>query len=233
MGMLAAVEAWAGSRDIQKEYQLWESWLTEISDGITKVQGVRTKMQPPAGASPFPVLSVEWDPDRVGLTAGEVYDLLLSGEPRIMSHASGQGYSFIIRPVSIKPGDHLLVRDRLRAILAAAPSGVKKRSVAQPVADVSGRWDVVVEFAAAPARHVLFLQCQGNALTGLHAGRKLRGDLTGTIDGAEVRLRSRIPFEGNTLTYDFQGKLEDGRIEGEVGLGEYGRAKFTARRASG
>ena len=231
MGMLAAVEAWAGSRDIQKEYRLWESWLSEISDGITKVPGVRTKMQPPAGASPFPVLSVEWDPERIGLTAGEIYELLLSGEPRIMSHASGPGYSFIIRPVSIKQGDHLAVRDRLRAIFAGAPAGVKKRPVAPPAADLTGRWEATLEFAAAPARHVLFLQSRGNALTGLHAGRKLRGDLTGTIDGAEVRLHSRMPFEGNTLDYDFRGKLEGGRIEGEVELGEYGRARFTAVRA--
>jgi uncharacterized pyridoxal phosphate-dependent enzyme len=230
MGMLAAIEAWVGQRDIQKEYKLWESWLSEISDGITKVQGVRTKIVPPAGASPFPVMQVEWDPERIGLTAGEVNEQLLKGEPRIMSQASGRGHSFVIRPVSIKQGDHLLVRDRLRAVFAGAPAGGKKQTPAAPSEDLSGRWEATLEFPASTARHVLFLQARGNEVKGLHTGRKLRGDLVGMVDGADVRLTSRMPVEGNTLSYDFRGKLQGGKIEGEVELGEYGRARFTARR---
>ena len=97
MGMVAAVEVLL-TRGIDADYRQWKSWLKEISDIVSQVPGVRTTMHEPAGASPYPTMNIEWDPQQVGITAGEVYDKLLAGEPRIMSHASGDGYSFRVRP---------------------------------------------------------------------------------------------------------------------------------------
>ena len=54
------------------------------------------------------------------MTGAELYRLLLDGEPRIMSHAAGEGHSFVLRPVAIKPDDYKLVTNRLREIFAAA-----------------------------------------------------------------------------------------------------------------
>ena len=231
MGMLAAIEVWVTTRDIQKEYRQWESWLTDISDAITKVDGVRTKMIPPAGASPFPVMNVEWDPDKVGITAGQLYEKLVSGEPRIMSHATGTGHSFTIRPVSIKQGDHLLVARRLREVFSQAHKGAQKPAPAPPSVDVAGRWEVDVAFASGSARHTMILDVKDSRVSGLHLGRRSRGDLSGTIDGGNIQMRSVLPCEGVNLNYRFTGQVSADRISGDLDLGEYGKARWTAKRA--
>jgi len=37
------------------------------------------------------------DPAQVGMTASEVGQALLEGDPRIATHAEGEGHSFLIR----------------------------------------------------------------------------------------------------------------------------------------
>jgi hypothetical protein len=46
-----------------------------------------------------------------------------------------------------------------------------------------------------------------------------------------LRLRSILPTEGTQLTYRFDGRLQGKTMEGEVSLGEYGKARWTARRS--
>src|SRR5262249_7339503 len=106
VGMLRAVEVWRTERDVQTDFREWTSWYQHITEQITRVPGVRAEVRPPARGGPFPTLSVSWDAEKVGLTAGEVGRQLLEGKPRIMSHAEGEGRSFLIRPVAMKPGEY-------------------------------------------------------------------------------------------------------------------------------
>jgi D-glucosaminate-6-phosphate ammonia-lyase len=229
MGMLAAVETLM-ARGIEEDYRRWRSWLQEISDAVTQVPGVRTELHDPAGASPFPTMMVEWDPERVGITAGEVYEQLMDGEPRIQSHASGEGYSFRVRPPAMRPGDAALAARRIAEVLANAPRGVSAKPLARPVADLTGRWDVDVEYTRGKARHRLFLDMHGNQLEGTHLGRRLQGALSGTVDGDRVRMRSSLPFEGTRVGFAFDGQAGEESMQGQVSLGEYGQARWTARR---
>jgi len=230
MGMLAAVEVLM-SRGMSDDFRRWKAWLQEISDTVTQVPGVRTTMQEPAGASPYPTMVIEWDPAQVGITAGDVYDQLLEGEPRIMSHAAGDGYSFRVRPPAIRPGDQTLAGRRIAEVLRKAPKGgVPKKTLAAPSADLAGRWEVDVQYSSGTARHRLLLVTNGNRVEGSHIGRRLQGAVSGTMDGDRVRLRSSLPYEGTQLNYRFDGRIQSRTIEGEVDLGEYGKARWTARR---
>jgi L-seryl-tRNA(Ser) seleniumtransferase len=231
MGMLAAVELFVNKRDMQAEYKTWESWFAVIGEEITKVPTVKWKVNPPLGASPFPVMEVSWDPSRVGITAGEVYDLLLNGEPRIMSHASGEGSSFIIRPVSMKPEHPPMVGRRLREILGAAPAGKPAKSLAAPAEELSGQWDVEITFASGSTRHTLVFDPHKNDLHGLHVGRSSHARFKGRMDGTTVEFRSALPMEGLRVSYDFKGRVEGKSITGEVTMGEFGSARFVASRS--
>src|ERR1700730_17176398 len=143
VGMLRAVETWRAERDIQADFREWESWYASITEQITKVSGVRTEVRPPARGGPFPTLNVSWDVDKVGLTAGEVGRMLLDGEPRIMTHAEGEGHAFLIRPAALKRGENRVVSQRLYEIYRSAPASRKtKPAPAAPAFDVSGTWDV-------------------------------------------------------------------------------------------
>jgi L-seryl-tRNA(Ser) seleniumtransferase len=231
IGMLAAVEALM-SRGIDDDFRRWMSYLQEISDIVTHVPGVRTAMQKPAGDTPYPWMTIEWDPAQVGITAGDVYDQLLEGEPRVMSHAAGDGYSFRVRPPAIRPGDQTLAGRRIAEVLRRAPKGVpKKTTVSAPAVDVAGTWEADVHYSRGTARHKLLLVTRGNRVDGSHIGRRLQGAVSGTVEGDRVRLRSSLPHEGTRLTYRFDGTVHGQTIEGEVDLGEYGKARWTARRA--
>ena len=231
VGMLRAVEIWRTQRDIQADFREWESWYAEMIGQLTKVSGVRAEVRPPARGGPFPTLDVSWDPKQIGITAGEVGRLMLEGEPRIMTHAEGEGHSFLIRPAALKPGEHKIVATRLSEVFAGAPRPrADKAKPAAPAADISGVWEVDVQYEVGSARHKLFLNAKGNHVEGSHEGWAYQGDLTGEIDGNHVKLRSSLPAEGQRLSYSFTGTLSGNTMSGGVEFGEYGKGRWSARR---
>ena len=231
VGMLRAVETWRSGRDIQADLREWEGWFKEMRDDLAGVRGLKTQLRGPARGGPFPTLNLSWDPAVIPLTSGEVGRKLLDGEPRIMSHGEGEGHSFAIRPVALKPGEYKLVSKRLKEIFTADAGAARmKPKPAAPAADISGAWEVDVQYEVGAARHRFFLSAEGNRVTGSHQGWTLRGDLAGEISGGEVMLRSVLPVEGTRLSYTFRGSLAGNEISGDVELGEYGKAKFRARR---
>jgi L-seryl-tRNA(Ser) seleniumtransferase len=229
-GMAVAVDVWVNKRNIEAEYEEWKRWYAHITSVITKVDGVTTEVRGPTRGGPFPTMNISWDPEKIGLTAGELHDILLRGDPAIQTHASGEGHSFLFRPVAMKPEDYKIVADRLLDVFRKAP---KKRPVTiakNPMADISGRWNVQMKFLAGEADHLLFFEADGNRLTGTHAGSVTRGPLEGEIDGDRVRFRSVLPIEGSRLSYRFSGRLSGDRMEGDLDLGEYPSARWSAVR---
>src|SRR5581483_9638339 len=181
----------------------------------------------PMRGGPFPTLNVSWT---LPITAGEVGRKLLDGEPRIMTHAEGDGKSFVIRPVAMRPGEYKIVARRLREVLAEGSQVAPGHRYASPAADISGTWDVEILYQVGVARHKLILAANGNRIAGSHEAWATQGDLLGEISGDEVTLRSKLPGEGNPLGYIFRGTIAGQQIAGDLDLGEYGHAKFLARR---
>jgi L-seryl-tRNA(Ser) seleniumtransferase len=230
VGMLRAVEVWRRERDIQADMKMWESCYAEMIPQITKVKGVRVEVHGPIRGGPFPILNISWDPKQIGMTAGEVGRALLDGEPRIMTQAEGEGYSFVIRPVAMKSGEHKIVAQRLFEVLNAAPKPTPPKTWEAPAADISGAWEVEMQYEVGFSRHKLALVAKGNDLSGLHQGWAYQGDVNGHIDGAEVKFHSTHPADGNTLSYIFTGSVSGDTMSGDVNLGEYGHAKWRASR---
>jgi L-seryl-tRNA(Ser) seleniumtransferase len=232
VGMLRAVEVWRRERDIQADFRLWESWYGEMIPQITKVAGVHAEVQGPIRGGPFPTLNISWDSNQIGLTAGEVGRALMAGEPRIATHAEGPGHAFLIRPVALKPGEYKIVAQRLYEVFSSAPKPSPRPPLAPASVDLSGVWEVEIQYEVGSSRHKLELSAKGNDLTGVHRGWAYQGAIQGHIDGSRVNLRSSHPADGNTLNYAFTGVASGQTMSGEVGLGEYGRAKWSAKRRS-
>ena len=232
MGALAAVEAMFARRSYEEELETWNGWLRRISGRIKNVPGVSTKLLPPPGKNPHPILVVSWDRERIGLNAGEVHDILMEGEPRVQTHASGKGHSFQIRAGNCRPDQIDVAATRLEEVFRSAPRA-KQKKIAAPVADIAGGWNAELTFVSGVAEHLLFFETDGNRLRGTHQGERGEGELSGTMDGSKVSFRSRLVHRGEHSGYSFSGTLSGGdRIFGEVSLGEYGTARFTARRRS-
>ena len=79
------------------------------------------------------------------------------------------------------------------------------------------------------------LRQQGADIEGSHQGDFITRDMSGTIDGDDVRLRSNVGESGgDAFSFSFTGKLAGDQLTGTLDMAEYLGATFTAtRRAAG
>lgn len=241
VAMLAAVEMWT-LRDHQKEDEMWTRWMQTIADRVGKVEGVTAAIRQPTSIDNHtPGLSIAWDPARLGITGPEVSDILWTTEPRVALNASGGGgrgrnssqTGISIAAYQMKADDVKIVADRIYAILSAPRPAWKPETLNPPAADLTGRWDVTIRFAAGSGQQTLYINQKGNQLQGTHQGEFTARDFTGTISGGDVRIASSIgEVHGAALSYRFTGKLDGDTLSGDLDLGEYLGAQWSAKRHS-
>lgn len=232
MGMLAAVEAWK-RRDHAAEWKTWETWIGHIAARVEAVAGVTTEARQPQGLSNrSPALVIRWDAEKLGIAATELHKLAFDTEPRIVlaSAADRPGSSVSVMPYMLVPGDERIVANKLHALLSKPPRIERGAESSLARARVQGQWDIEIAFGRGEAMHSIVLEQNDAKLTGTHRGEMTAGDLTGTVSGGDVRFRSSHKYEGTSIGYDFSGKAVGERLEGTVYMGEYGTARWTARR---
>jgi len=236
MGMLAAVEMWK-KRDYEAETRQWQNWLDQISTTVKRVDGVTTRVEPPEGLSnKTPVLRIEWDGERLGITGQEVSKVLLDTEPRVVlggsrgSRPDDMASSISITPYMMMPGDYKVVADRLYAVLSKPPKFENPPRPQGETVSVGGQWEARLEFDRGSAIHTLIFEQSGEKLVGTHRGEYVSGDLSGNVAANQVHFRSSQKIQGTRLFFEFSGTVEGDKMAGDVNLGEYGGARWTAQR---
>ena len=82
--------------------------------------------------------------------------------------------------------------------------------------------------------HTLHLTQKGNDLGGFHQGEFMTREITGTIDGDSVRIRSAYGEQhGDSVNLTFVGKVNGDQMSGPLDMGEYLAATWTATRRTG
>jgi len=230
IGMLTAVEMWV-KRDHKAEWATWESWLDHIATSVKRVPGVTTAVRQPSSdlSNRTPELDVQWDAAKLGATGQEISQFLLDTEPRIVVAGAGPGSVHIV-PYQMSPGDEKIVADRLYAALSKPPKVTRAVPPEGTPANVAGQWDVQIQYMYGSAKNSVLLEQDGAKLMGTHHGEFAAGDLTGMVAANTVKFQSSIPTDGTRVSYQFSGKLENGKLSGTVALGEYGEARWTAEK---
>jgi D-glucosaminate-6-phosphate ammonia-lyase len=239
LGLLAALEMWM-QRDHKKEDETWTQWMQTIADRVTGIDGVTAAIRQPRGLNNHsPGLSINWDPAKLGITGEEVSNILWTTEPRIALGSGGAGRGgrpsnqtgISITAYMMQPEDVQVVAGRLYQVLSAKRPQWKPETLEAPASDLTGRWDVHINFAAGSSDHAFHVKQQGNQLVGTHQGDFTARDFTGTISRDDVRISSSIgEVHGAALSYLFTGKFVDDKMLGELDMGEYLNAKWTATR---
>jgi uncharacterized pyridoxal phosphate-dependent enzyme len=244
IGMLAAVEAWV-KRDHDAEMKQWISWMNNIATRVSKLESVQTQVREARGLSNHsPGLSISWDPSKLNITGEEVSRILDTTEPRIALGGGGGGggggrggrgggdrTSISITAYMMMPGEDEIVGRRVFEILSAQRPPRKIEPPKTPAGDLTGRWDVRIEYAAGSANHVFHVKQQGNQLMGTHQGDFVSRDFSGSISGSDVRISSNVGEEhGAALSFRFTGELSGDAISGDLDMGEYLGAKWSAKR---
>jgi len=237
MGMLMAVEMWT-KRDHAAEWKQWLAWLDHINQRVSSIPGVKGSIfETKELSNHSPVLNIRWDGSALGIFGEQVAEQLLNGEPRIALSGGGRrrGGSGGETGVSItaymmQPGDDKIVAEKLHATL----SNVKKsapKTPAPPAADLTGEWDVRVDYLASTSEHKLFLRQDSGRIVGTHQGDFISRDLYGSIDGDIVKFASQVgESHGFALGYRFTGTVQGDSMSGDLDLGEYRSAKWSASR---
>src|SRR5206468_10331957 len=119
------------------------------------------------------------------ITGGEGAEELATNKPRIALGGGGGGggrggggggasdagtTSISITAWQMAPGDDKVVADRIYGVLSQKRSPRSTAPPPAPAANLTGRWDVSVEFFSSQSQHALYLTQDGNRLQGSHKG---------------------------------------------------------------
>lgn len=248
IGMLVAVESWV-KRDHAAEWKQWVARCEYIADRVSKIPGVAASVQREPGATlsnRSPRVSIRWDSKQLGITGADVSDILDKGEPRIALGGGGGGgggrgggqevpgdTGISVTSAMMSPGDEKIVAQRILEVLSAKHTLKPVEAPVSPAANLTGRWEIEIQYAASSTTHTIHLQQNGNRLEGLHQGNFISRDISGTISGHTVTLASNVTERhGDALTYRFSGKVTGDTISGTLDMGEYLAATWMARRPS-
>ena len=232
MGMLAAVEAWL-IRDHAAEWQTWLSRLDHIAQPVSNVKSVETHVEQPSGMSNrSPTLVISWNPAVLHITGEQVAEDFARNRPRIaVGSGDEQGIACIrITPSQMQPGNEQVVAERIYQILTEIRNP-QPTQLAPAEVDISGHWDLTVEYSSSTSHHQLYLLQDGNWITGTHQSDFSSQDIVGTVEGIRVKMRSQMSQPGDNILFLFSGQVSDEIITGSIFLGEYLTAQFTAKRA--
>ena len=202
LGMLMAVEMWM-RRDHDAEWKQWQAWIDFIARRVETLPGVTTSVtQPDSLSNRMPSLQIRWDKAALGVSGEAVARQLFESAPRVsVFPARGRPGGPPENGVSIGPymmaaGDERVVAERIVAALKS-PVRVEAKPPAPPAGDVTGSWDVRIQYAATSSTHALYLRQRGSEIDGMHQGDFVTREARGTIDGssrADPQLLPRVPW---------------------------------------
>ena len=133
----------------------------------------------------------------------------------------------------MQPGDDKIVADRLSRACFPRSAARNPHATAAPAANLSGRWDVNVEFFSSKSQHTLYPRAGRQPDSRLAQGRffdarRVRHDRRGSDQAAQPDAAQ----PGDSVGFIFAGTLSGDTISGPIYMGEYLNAKFTAKRHS-
>lgn len=233
MGMLAAVEMWT-MRDHNAEWQKWLAKLEYIARHVATIATVETHVEQPAGLSNVaPTLVVSWAPTALHITGEAVAEDFARKRPRVAVGSQDRAERAAIRitPSQMQPGHEEVVAERIYQILTASRTPLSTQ-LAPATVDISGHWDLTIEYFTSTSHHRLYLQQEGNWISGTHQSDFAQQPIVGTIEGNQVKLRSEVQQPGDRIPFLFSGQAADGTMTGSIFLGEYLTAQFSASRTT-
>lgn len=228
MGLMAAVEAWILGRDHEAEWRTWEGYLERIRASVADLPSVRTEVQQPGVSNVAPTLVISWDPDTLHCTPEQVYQELLEGEPPIIMHLLSDGLR--VMPYMMEQGDDEIVAKRLPELLGNRTAQEAGPTEAASPANVGGTWQIQTQYILGTSIHSMTLDQDGTKLGGNYRSQYSCTDIEGHIHGNEIEFRTVLGFQINKVRYVYTGTVKDDTMSGQVALGEFGSAEWTARR---
>jgi len=237
MGLLAAVRQWY-KRDHDGEQKMWRAWMQTVESRLKPIKGLQFEYLEPEGLSNRATrLRIRWDAAQVGITGTELEKRLNDGTPRIMVEpATGHrpdamASSITLMPYMMDKGEDAILADALFKVLSNPGHYPDPPMPGGTPAALAGTWAVSIQYSCGRGEQHFALKQDGNTLTGDHKGEIYNGTLQGSIHGDQVKLQSNMVVPGNGIHWSFEGLVRGSSMSGNVNMGEYGPATWTATKA--
>ena len=220
--------------DVRLAGEFTSSWTARLDFMAKKAQsipGVKTAIEHPEELSnKHPTLRIFWDPAKFHVTGYEVAEELGSTRPRVAIGSrdeSDGGTSIDIVSSHMQEGEEKIVADRVFEVLSRKRSP-KSDVMAAPAVNLSGLWDVDVKFFSSIIRHTINIQQDGNWINGTHKSQFDERNIAGTLEANQLKLSSTMQRPGDRITFYFSGTVSADKMSGNIHMGEYRTAEFTA-----
>lgn len=124
VGLLTAVELYL-ERDHAAERKEYHAMLDRAARRLAGVPTLFTELITNDDYSHSPRLSVQWDEAKLGVTLDQMMERLINGEPAIVAtdmtkYRPNWKRGIGIFPYNLRPGEEIIVADRVREILTAS-----------------------------------------------------------------------------------------------------------------
>ena len=232
LGMLAAVETWVKMDHAAREKN-WMSWVNSIAKRVSVIESVKTTIREPEGINNRSAsLSISWDPEKLHLSSAELIQELISSKPRITvgggRNAETGMASISINASQMQPGEDKIVGDKIFELLSKKRSPKPEKAMKAPSSKIGGRWDLEIDYFSSKSNHILYLEQDGNWLKGIHKTDFSVREVSGSIEGNEVKFLS--PGRRPAVSYTFAGTISGNTISGKIDMGEFLTADFTGKK---
>jgi len=238
MGMLAAVQQWY-KRDHEAEQKQWLAWDNYIIDALKGIPSLTSKINMPDAdlSNRAPTIEIMWDAEQVGITGTELVEMLDKGSPRILV-AGGSGRrpdrmqsSIGIMPYMMQPGDYKIVAAALSKYLRNPGKHANPPVPTGPLANVAGTWSVTVNFTRGTGQQQFVLTQDEASIRGEQNGELFKAEMRGKVVADHITLMSSMNANYSNIPWTFTGVVSGSTMSGDVKMGEYGAATFTATKA--
>ena len=236
MGLLAAVRQWY-KRDHDAEQKQWLSWLQHIEGRVKTLPSVTTEyLQPEDLSNRAPRLRIHWDAIQLKITGSELAAALDASTPRILvdggtgTRPDKMASSITIMPYMMDAGEEKIVAEAVYEGLTKPGHYEDPVIPAGAPSQIDGKWAVTIHYLRGKGEQQFLLSQSGKNVTGKQQGEIYQADLKGEVHAAQVELHSVMAVSGNAIPWTFKGEIQGNSISGAVRMGEYGEAKWEARR---
>jgi len=232
LGMLAAVETWVKMDHAAREKN-WMNWVNTIAKRVSGIESVKTTIREPEGINNRSAsLTISWDPEKLHLSSAELIQELISSKPRITvggGRSSDPGMASIsINASQMQAGQDKIVGDKIFELLSRKRSPKVEAGMKAPSSKIGGRWDLEIDYFSSKSDHILYLEQDGNWLKGIHKTDFSVREISGSIEGNEVKFLS--PGRRPAVSYTFAGTISGDTITGKIDMGEFLTANFSGKK---
>jgi hypothetical protein len=130
----------------------------------------------------------------------------------------------------LQPGEYKIVAENIAKHMKNPGHFDNPPVYTGEIAKLEGEWNVTIRYERGTALQKLTLKQSGDQVTGELRGEVYSADIKGKVTADHAVLHGTMAGNGNPVPYTYTGVVLGRNFSGDIAMGEYGAATFSATR---